>query len=261
MLRAHAGRRLVDENRVADALALVVAATLHLGVAIHVARAHHRMPAPLTPVTEIELAPPPPPPAPVPEAEPPLRPADAPAPAAPRSAPPAAARAGALLTRKDDAPPKPTDPEPVDFVTDPNGTSYGSGVVARGGTADHGAPGAVAGVPSAPAVAQRASAPAPGDAITPASDLSRAARLTVSNPCRGLYPNEASNDSGDVSLSLVVAATGQIRIVSILSESPPGQGFGRAARACMLAHRMDPAIDKTGAAVTSVASVIVHFSR
>ena len=84
---------------------------------------------------------------------------------------PAAARAGALLTAKDDTS-KPSDAPPVDFVTDPSGTTYGGGVVARGGTADFGVRGATA------AGRQRARYPstAPSDGVTPAANLSRPPR-------------------------------------------------------------------------------------
>jgi hypothetical protein len=64
-----------------------------------------------------------------------------------------------------------------------------------------------------------------------------------------------------VSLSLVVAASGDVRRATILSESPLGQGFGAAARACMLSQRLEPALDKHGAPATTAVTLVVHFSR
>ena len=101
---------------------------------------------PPTIITEVELAPPPAPKPPLPEPAPAPERDSAPTPtkaadnARPMAKAAPAARAGNVLVAKSDAP-TPANAEPVDFVTDPNGTSYAGGVVARGGTGDHGSRG------------------------------------------------------------------------------------------------------------------------
>lgn len=228
-------------------------------------------PAPVTRVTEIELAPPPPPPPeppPVVEPEPPPPVADtvptAPAPKSALPAAPAAARAGALMTAKPDDAKPPTPEAPVEFVTDPNGTSYGGGVVQRGGTSDFGQKGAIAGggAPTATGRAPAAPGPAPkSDGITPAANLSRAAKLTEVDACRGYYPSEAVDDAATATLTVVVRPGGDVASVSVLAETPAGQGFGRAARACLLTKRFSPALDRAGQAVTAATTMNVRFSR
>lgn len=210
-------------------------------------------------VTEVEL-PPPPPPEPEKVTPPPEPPKDEAVPAAkPSSAPPPqAARAGALVTAKDDRPSAKNE-ELVDFVTDPNGTSYGSGVVARGGTADHGERGAtVKGVGSAPAPV--VSAP-PSDGLVAAANLSRRATLNEANACAGYYPSEADADSGAVTLTLVVRADGAVTSAAVLSETPAGQGFGKAARACLQNKRFEPSLDREGKAVAAATTIKVRFVR
>ena len=207
----------------------------------------------------------PPEPEPEPPAPPPEEPAEEPAPApvqakaAPREAPPAppraeAARAGALLTAGDA-----TDAnDPVSFVTDPNGTSYGHGVVARGGTLDHGTGAKVAPVVSV----VLPTAPRPfGDEITPAANLRRAPALEEADACRGFFPAGASVDMGSVDLHVVVQPTGRVLRVSVARESPEGQGFGAAARTCLASKSFSPGLGRDGSAVTSVAAVRVRFAR
>lgn len=211
-------------------------------------------------VTTVELTPPPPPADPEPEKVAPLEPTEEPrstAHAAPASAP-RAARAGALMAAKETAPSAKQE-ELVDFVTDPNGTTYGSGVVARGGTADHGERGAIArGVGNAPA---RNVSPAPGEGLALVSNLSRRAALEASNPCAGFYPSEASADSGAVTLTLVVRGDGGVASAAVVSEMPAGQGFAKAARSCMQQQRFEPALDKSGNAVAAATTIKVRFTR
>jgi protein TonB len=210
-----------------------------------------------TKLTELEIAPPPPPEPEPKEIEPPAPEAPAaPIPAARPASAPAAARAGSLVTAKSDAP---TKEAPVDFVTDPNGTSYGSGVVARGGTSDHGEGGGVAGARKGPPVA---GTPAPqGAGIVPAENLSRRPTLNEANACRGFYPREASVDQGRVTIKVVVRPRGEVASISVLSESPVGEGFGRAARACLQRKRFEPGLDKEGAPVLSATTFQVRFER
>ncbi|OJY30448.1 MAG: hypothetical protein BGO98_27390 [Myxococcales bacterium 68-20] len=139
------------------------------------------------------------------------------------------------------------------------GTSYGSGVVARGGTAEQstgGRPRVVA--PPAPPVA---TGTGNGDGIVPAASLSRPARLQGDDPCGGFYPNEATADSGSAAVSLVVLPSGKVARASVASESPSGQGFGAAARRCLTASSFTPALDKSGRSVAAEVTVRVRFSR
>lgn len=204
-------------------------------------------------VTEVELppAPDPPPTAPPQEAS-----AVAPSPATKPAvaAPPPAARAGALLTAKTAAPAG--NEELVEFVTDPNGTSYGSGVVARGGTAERGEVGAA--LTHAQMPARTASA---GDGLTPNANLSRRATLDEPNACAGSYPTDANVDSGSVTLTVVVRGDGVVTTASVLSETPANQGFGHAARTCIVRKRFTPALDRAGNAVATSTTLKVGFVR
>jgi TonB family protein len=240
----------------------VVFAVIALGAHVGLALGYHPEPraVALPPrVTEVELAPPPPPaplPEPVPEKEAAMDKPVVPARAA--SVAPQAARAGALITAKEAAPSAKAD-ELVDFVTDPNGTSYGSGVVARGGTADHGARGATAaGTGTAPVTAP---APAPASTLTPASNLSRRATLSEPNACAGFYPSEANTDAGSVTINLVVRADGSVSSASVVSETPAGQGFGKAARTCLQRKRFEPSLDRSGNPVDAATTIRLRFVR
>lgn len=224
----------------------------HLGLALGVHPTEHVVVAPPR-VTEVELAPPPPAP---PIAEPPPA-SDDPVAATPLStrAAPAAARAGALVTAKTDTPTAAKD-ELVDFVTDPNGT-YGSGVVARGGTADHGALGAAVGrVGNVPAGGSKA-----GPSLVSASNLSRRATLREDNACAGFYPSEARDDGGTATVTVVVRADGSVLSTSIVSETPAGQGFGKAARARLQGKRFQPSLDRVGVAVDAATTIRLRFVR
>jgi hypothetical protein len=146
--------------------------------------------------------------------------------------------------------------DPVDFVTDPDGTMYGSGVVERGGTQPYGPPGSVA---NAELIAPPQ--PLPREAITPASELSRPARLDEVDACHGWFPAAATDDFAVVKLAVTVRPSGVVSSASILSENPQGQGFGAAARGCMTSRHFAPALDRGGKATTALAKVNVRFSR
>lgn len=239
---------------------VLLALALHGGLAL-VARGAPPRVAEVANVTEVEL-PPPAPPEPEPEKVSVPEPEEPAAPVATRTAaqpPPQAARAGALLTAKESAPSAKND-ELVDFVTDPNGTSYGSGVVARGGTADHGARGATAaGVGTAPA--PRAVAAPPGDGLVAPENLSRRATLNERDACAGFYPSEADADSGAVTLRVIVRADGVVSSSSVTSETPAGQGFGKAARACLQKKRFEPSLDRAGTPVAAATTLKLRFVR
>ena len=229
----------------------------HAAAAVLIGRSHEQAALVSTPLpvdVEFVASPPPPPPA---EA-PPETPKAAPSTTA-VAAPPAAARAGALHLAKADASPAQHSDEPVDFTTDPNGASYGGGVVAVGGTA-------AVGVASARVTAVAGSAPlAPprpqADALTAASDLSRKPQLPGADPCRGFFPGSARDDVGTASVLVTVAKTGRVLRTQLLSETPAGQGFANAARTCLVAQQFVPALDRSGNSAATAIRVNLRFSR
>ena len=193
---------------------------------------------------------PPPPPAPVtPEPERPAR-----AERAKTSATPAPARAGALLTTPEEPTPTPAADEPVRFVTDPNGRGYGSGMVARGGTADHAEHAAP--VPPSPSPA-----PAAKPGLVFAERLSRQPSLGAHDPCRGFFPQGAQTNRGEVSVIVTVRDQGAVVRTEIESETPLGQGFGSAARACLAKQRFEPALDDAGNPTAARTRVRITFAR
>jgi outer membrane biosynthesis protein TonB len=241
---------------------LVVAALVHVAVAAIHPAARGRAPS-TEPMLEVDLAVAPA----IPEAparapeeaapdavkdesvvEKPRTPAPARKAAAPKAAP-EAARAGAVLASGEASAPG----DPVSFVTDPNGASYGIGVVARGGTADRGD-----GARAAPPPATTGAA---ADAVTPASQLLRAPKLEEADPCRGFFPARATADVGTVTLSLVVRSSGAVSEASVIDESPRGDGFGAAGRACLRAKRFSPGLGPDGSPTTSATTVRIHFHR
>jgi translation initiation factor IF-2 len=258
--------RSLDGNRT---LRWSLSAIMALGAHAALALGAFAMPAPqpaAVEVTEIELVPPkapePAPSAPAPEPEKTDEPSQRESASAPRPADNRApvARAGNVITAKSDAP-TPAGSDPVDFVTDPNGSTYGSGIVARGGTADHGSGGPTPRAASPAVSSTPAARPAAKSDIVPASDLSRAPVLSTGTNCAGYYPRSADADSALVTLVVVVAPDGGIASLSVAGESPAGQGFGAAARACIGTGRFRPALDKTGRAVKSATRVRVTFTR
>jgi len=236
-------------------------------LALGLALAEQHRPAPPPPVMEVELtAPePPPPPPPVPEpapvAEPAARAAERVENVKAAAAPPEPARAGALLTAKADPAPSPANDEPVDFTNDPSVLGFGSGVVAIGGKAQVGADNARPS--SAPAstgvngVAPRAT----GEALTPASDLSRKPALGESDPCRGYFPSRATDDVANAAVMVTIGKSGAVSNVRIVSESPAGQGFGAAARTCIGSKRFSPGLDRDGNPTATAIRVNIRFMR
>ncbi len=241
------------------AMALLIAAAAHAGLVAYALTQPPPPPA-FTAVTEVELqqpAPPAPPPPPPPEPETPPEAPKEPAPAARaprahRAAPPAPAPAAAAPLRTIEENVK-TAEEPVRFVTDPNGTAFGYGTVARGGTGT-GESGAQ--LPQGPEV------PASGaGGHGKAPELSRPPSLGESDPCRGFFPSKAQADRGEVQLKVRVEADGKVRSVTLAHEAPSSQGFGPAARECLLSKRFSPALGKDGQPVAVVSPVTIRFSR
>ena len=231
---------------------LAAASCLHLLLVS--AFTSERAPQLAIPVTEVELEPlparPPPPTAAAPEP-----PAAAPEPGPPKlrarraPEPPKAAHAGKLLTADETA--KGTRDEPVRFVSDPNGRGYGTGIVARGGLAEHGTRSTVA----HPEATSR-----PGERITPADKLQRQPAL-VGDACRGFFPEHARPDKGLVSLVATVHASGGIAKLDVESETPTGEGFASAARACLARRKFIPALDELGKPTAARTRINLRFTR
>jgi protein TonB len=240
---------------------LAVAVAGHLAAASYaLGRAREVEPERLP--VEVELL------APTPEEVPPPPPAEAPSPPEPvpastpvvrAAAPPPAARAAALITAKAEQPSDQRPDEPFDFTSDPNGTQYGGGVVAVGGTADFGVRGAAP--VRVAAQAPRATTQAFGDAVLPLADLSRRPALGEADPCRGFFPGAASYDSAETSVFVVVSKSGRVTQARVVRETPSGQGFGAAARACMLSKTFTPALDRAGSPAATSLRVNVRFRR
>jgi TonB family protein len=238
---------------------LTLALCLHATVAL-VHRVTPKPDASVAAPVEVDLAPP----APATPPDPP-RPVEESAGAAATSRPemPAArhkgaepargpARAGKVLTagEADEA------GDPVSFVSDPEGRTYGGGVVARGGVADRSTE-AVRPAPE-PAPEPRSSQ---GDGLTPASDLSRRPTLEGDDPCHGFFPSRADRDEGHVTLMVVVQPTGAVGSLAVLAETPRGEGFGEAARACLASRKFTPALDRGGRPTRTAMQVRIHFTR
>jgi hypothetical protein len=246
------------------AVAGFVAISMHAAIALAIGRSEPPR-APVVTTTEIELAPPPEPP-PAEKIVSPEPPSDAPAPlrnvtAAKPAAAPAAAKAGRVITAAP-TPSAPTTDEPVSFASDENGGTFGSGVVAKGGTAAIG----VANAKANGVVGSQPTAPAPvansgGSSLVAAADLSRAPALRDPGACKGFFPSTAEDDVASVSLMIVVQPTGKVSSASVVAETPRGQGFGGAARVCLLANAFTPPLDKAGRAVATSTKVTVRFSR
>jgi outer membrane biosynthesis protein TonB len=189
------------------------------------------------------------------------RPAErAPSPKA-AAAPPEPARAGALLTAKADPVAPAAIDEPVDFTNDPSVLGFGAGVVAIGGKAKVGAANARLSV-AAPSTGTVGVALRPaGETLTPASDLSRKPGLGESDPCRGYFPSSALDDVASAAVMLTIGKSGAVSNVRLLSESPPQQGFGAAARTCMAGKRFSPGLDRDGNPTATAIRVNIRFKR
>ncbi len=244
-------------TRLRQAAGLVTAVALHAGLVAIALRCEPQQAAAMLIVSEVDLTPPPapepepakPPPAPEPEKDPEPARVQRRAPAPPKEAPPAAA--GALHTAKEDA--QPSASEPVRFAVDANGQGYGFGVVAQGGIGTDRGGNAVGAAPASGGNALSAAPVLRAFAVPP--------RLEESDPCRGYFPNQADADHGEVTVKLLISEAGEVRRVSVLSEQPPGQGFGRAAHECLKKKRFVPARTADDSATAAEAPVNVRFSR
>lgn len=167
----------------------------------------------------------------------------------------APAPAGKLLA----AEPSGTDAEaPLDFVTDPNGATYGFGVVSKGGA---GRGEGTGGKDTVKAAATTAVAAPAASALAAPADLGEKPHLLVEDPCRGFYPANAGADAAFAVVRVVLEATGRVRGVTLLEEAPSGQGFGVAARQCIRQQQFSPARDREGRAVATATTIRVRFER
>ena len=163
-----------------------------------------------------------------------------------------AAHAGRVLTAPDLEPPRGEDP--VRFVSDPDGRSYGTGIVARATVAEHGeADGASSETP--PSAAAHG-----GLQITPTDRLRRQPML-LGDGCRGFFPEHARPDQGLVSIVVTLRPNGSIAALTIEAETPPDEGFAESARACLAAKRFQPALDERGQPTAARTRVKLRFTR
>ncbi len=139
-------------------------------------------------------------------------------------------------------------------MTDLNGHGYGSGMVARGGTANH----ATRPLPVPPAPAK---AVATASTLVFAARLSRQPSLGAHDPCRGYFPESARSAHGEVSVIATVRDQGAVVRTEIESETPIGEGFGAAARACLAKQRFAPALDNEGRPTAARTRIRIRFAR
>lgn len=176
--------------------------------------------------------------------------------------PPAAAKVGSLLTAPDDSKNDP-DEGAVKFLSDENGNEYGSGVAALGGTADVGKLGAKKNGTEGGNGGGGGGGTGPGTQTktAPAVDMSRAASLAIDNPCKGFFPSDADDDTARVQVLVTVRPDGGVEKVTVMSEDPKGQGFGKAARTCLVAARFNAALGKDGKPVGATQQFNIRFTR
>jgi hypothetical protein len=97
--------------------------------------------------------------------------------------------------------------------------------------------------------------------LTPASDLSRKPGLGETDPCRGFFPNGATDDVATAAVMVTIGKNGAVSNVRLVSESPAGQGFGAAARTCMGGKRFSPGLDHDGNPTATAIRVNIRFMR
>jgi hypothetical protein len=92
--------------------------------------------------------------------------------------------------------------------------------------------------------------------------LARTPRLIASaDPCAGYFPAAAQAQAGEVRILARVDSTGHARGGRVIAQRPLGQGFDRAARACLAHLRFDPALDTRGALIDGEATLQIRFVR
>ena len=95
----------------------------------------------------------------------------------------------------------------------------------------------------------------------PVLNLSRKPSLDVPDVCKGYFPTAADDDRALVTLRVIVRASGAVQSATVVAEDPSGQGFGAAARTCLLARTFTPGLDEAGHPAMAQTTVNVRFSR
>lgn len=81
------------------------------------------------------------------------------------------------------------------------------------------------------------------------------------DPCAGLFPWHAEVSRGQVTLELAVDRAGHALPTAVVAESPPEQGFARAARDCARRLRFVAAVNEAGQPVAARSRVRLAFAR
>jgi hypothetical protein len=178
---------------------------------------------------------------------------------------PQAGSLGNLLAQKADPNDPKTKDDPYTFETDPDGKEFAGGTSQIGGGDKPGAPGAVAsGAPGGTGTGEAKKGPLsapPPPPPAPTVDKSKPPTLNEPNACKGFFPADADDDAATVQVLITVQPNGAVTTASVLSEDPKGQGFGKAARTCLLSKKFNPGLDKTGNAAVSTTTVNLRFVR
>lgn len=105
--------------------------------------------------------------------------------------------------------------------------------------------------PVAPSASTEALSPSPGNKPT----------ILQSACTKKSFPAAAISDEATVTLLVVVDEVGTLKSVSVLLEKPEGEGFGKAARACVLKSTFAPAHDDAGNPVEAKTLLNIRFIR
>jgi protein TonB len=169
---------------------------------------------------------------------------------------PTPAKAAKVLT----AEPKPDDPVELPTIVSGEGTALG-GMQSAAGTGERITMAKAANINGTPGGRGSVVAPPPPPP-PPTEDKSRPVGLAGSASWNCPFPPEADADQIDravVGVSVTVRADGSAASISVVND--PGHGFGRAAKSCALARSYKPALDRSGTAITTTATINVHFNR
>lgn len=258
---------------------LVLASGVHGALGAALVRKHTTDQEVATEIIDIDMTPapakteePPPPPPPVEPPEPQTTSTAALSPKAPDNAkptvespPPQLGSLGKILGTPLDPNDKSAKDDPEVFETDENGQGYSGGTSGVGGGPNPGKPGgAASGVPGGTGTGTAGKGPltaAPPPKVAPTEDLSRNPTLGNPNACKGFFPSDADDDSGQVQVLVTVAPTGQVTTANVLLENPKGQGFGKAARTCLLSTKLSPGLDAEGKPTTKSLPISIKFIR
>ena len=85
--------------------------------------------------------------------------------------------------------------------------------------------------------------------------------MAFANPCAGYFPSGAAVRHGEVEVEVEVGEDGRTAHTRVQVESPRGEGFASAARACASHLRFTPAQSEGGVAVRGRARLRLNFDR